>query len=525
MIVSPIGIIPSFSINEKLNEKQNKKMQNYSLQTNEQKESFAKPTAENLRANAGVTLPIDKKDPYGARAFLNQHPVSPFIKGQDRENLIKVMEAGSVETSNIEMQLSLIADNKLTPQTLSHYWKSGKMCDQMESDIEMMYDCYAEGKNVDDVYVPNAASKEEGTKNAKVGDVFKVEGEDRVYVKDDEEKSHQLKMDKETFIKLFPPAQRFASSQYAIGDCYCVATLNSVMENPKTRIALYDAIEQDGEDIHVKYPNGKADYVAKKGQLQPSTEVTKVMRGAQGMRLLEDAFGLELQVKAESDFRTIMQEKIQNKKAEYQAETNPREKAIMKKDWLGMRQRLADFEESMKNPDNKTVVIREDLNDRIAYKEDRYGMMFANLKEAPDNEKNNFKTQKEYYRGSLGGYQHQVMDVLGIKGKIMNTVRNKDEILQLLSKEPSGKYMLCGGTYSDGSRTENPVAKDKGVYSFHAYTLEAVKNNQNELKIRATNPWNTAIDADLSVDETFRYFDVFEVYDTDSYKGIQREDA
>ena len=525
MNVNPISAVTSANSLKQVSNKHALAVQQNEIKA-EAQENLVAPSSELLKANVGIKK-SDKQqsDPYGARAYLNNHPVSPFVKGEDRENLIHVMEKGNVETSNIEMQLALIADEKLTPQTLSHYWKTGKMCDQMEADIDMMYDCYANGKKVEDVYVPNVASKEEGTKNVKVGDVFQVEGEDMIYVKDDENKSHQLKVDKDTFIQLFPPAQRFASAQYAIGDCYCVATLNSVMENPKTRIALYDAFEQDGENIHVKYPNGKADYVAKKGELQPQTDVTKVIRGAQGMRLLEDAFGLELKVKAEDDFRIIMEQKIADKKAQYQAETDPREKAIMKKDWLGMRQRVTEFEEAIKDPKNKTVVLRDDLGDRIAYKEDRYGMMFAPLKDAPENQgRHKFETEKEFYRGSLGGYQHQVMNVLGIEGKILNTVRNKDEITELLKNEPSGKYMLCGGTYPDGTRTENPVAKDSGIYSFHAYTLEAIRNDEGDLKIRATNPWNTAVDADITVEDTFKFFDVFEVYDTDSYKGIQRED-
>lgn len=179
-------------------------------------EVLAAPSAELLRANAGIKTANEKtlsqsqkpssqidKDPYGARAYLNNHPVSPYVKGEDRENLINAMEKGNVETSNVEMQLALIADNKLTPQTLSHYWKTGKMCDQMEADIDMMYDCYANGKNVDDVYVPNVSSKEEGTKNVKIGDVFQVEGEELIYVKDDEDKSHQLKWIKKLLLKCF----------------------------------------------------------------------------------------------------------------------------------------------------------------------------------------------------------------------------------------------------------------------------------------------------------------------------------
>lgn len=485
----------------------------------------AHATAEQFQSMLGIKPPkLTADDPCNARAFLNSHPASPYIKGENRENLIKVMEQGSVETSNVEMQLQLIKEGKLTPQTLSSYWATGKMCDQMEEDIVMMYECAAEGKNVNDVYCPEVQSVEEGSRSRKTGDVFKVADEDMIYVKDDGDKAHQLKMDKETFINLFPPAQRFASAQYAIGDCYCVATLNSVMENPKTRIALYDAIEQDGDDIHVKYPNGKADYVAKDGQLQAETNVKMVMRGAQGMRLLEDAFGLELKVKAEDDFRTIMGQKIVAKEEEYNNETDAKAKAELKKDCDGMKKRLAKFEKAIQNPNNQIVVVRDDLGDKIVYKEDKYGMMFAPLKQAPDNKKE-FTTEKEYYRGSLGGYQHQVMEMLGIEGKSLDSVKDRQALLDLLKDEPSGKYMLCGGTWPDGSRTENPVAKDKGVYSFHAYTLEAVKNKDNEVNIRATNPWNTAVDADMTVDEMFKFFQFVEVYDIDSYKGITRKDA
>ena len=488
-------------------------------------EKLAAPSAELLMANYGVKRAVQDNDPYGAREYLDNHPVSPFVRGEDRENLISAMEKGSVETSNIEMQLALIADNKLTPQTLSHYWKTGKMCDQMEADIYMIYDCYANGKNIDDVYVPNAATQEEGMKNAKVGDVFQVEGQEMIFVKDDEGSSHQLKMDKETFIKLFPPAQRFASSQYAIGDCYLVSGLNTAMENPKTRVALYDAIEQQGNDIHVKYPNGQADYVARGGKVQSVTNPKMILRGALGMQLLEDAFGLELKVKAEDDFRTIQAQKIEEKHAQYQAETDPSQKAIMKKDWLGMRQRLADFEESMKNPSNKTVVLRDDTYEEIIYKEDRYGMQFAKLKDAPENGRKEFKTEKEFYRGSLGGYQGQLMDLLGIDGVQYDSVRDRAKIVELLNQEPSGKYIICGGTWPDGSRTENPVATDKGVYSFHGYTIEGVRNEEGDLKVRASNPWNTAVDADMSVDEFLQFFQLAAFFEVDSYKGITRQDA
>ena len=42
---------------------------------------------------------------------------------------------------------------------MADYWKDGKMCDQMEADIDMMYDCYANGKSIEDAYVPPVASQ------------------------------------------------------------------------------------------------------------------------------------------------------------------------------------------------------------------------------------------------------------------------------------------------------------------------------------------------------------------------------
>ena len=148
MLVNSIGVTtPVNTVNTEVSKV--KKAAVHQQQSHAQ-EQLAAPSAELLKANAGIKTKQDK-DPYGARAFLNQHPASAVIKGEYRENLIHAMEKGNVETSNIEMQLALISDGKLHPQTIADYWKDGKMCDQMESDIEMMYDCYANGKKVEDV--------------------------------------------------------------------------------------------------------------------------------------------------------------------------------------------------------------------------------------------------------------------------------------------------------------------------------------------------------------------------------------
>lgn len=482
---------------------------------------YAKVSAEQYRSFFGFKIGLNR-DPYKAKSFLRKHPASPFIKGKSRENLIKAMENGDVETSNIEMQLALIADKKLPPQTLSYYWETGKMCNQMEADIDMMYDCYTNGKNVDDVYVPNVKTQDEGLKNTKIGDVFKVEGQEMIFVKDKDGSSHQLKMDKETFIKLFPPARRFASIQNKAGDCYLISSLNSAMENPKTRIALYDAFEQDGKDIHVKYPNGQADYVAKDCKLQNETNSETILRGALGMQLLEDAFGLELIEKSENDFRTIMKQKLTEIEAELNAEGISPEGEAYRKDLLnGMKQRLEDFEKAVQNSNNNTIVMRSyESSDKVCYKEDRYGIMFSDLGKLDNKTDKMCRTKNEYYRCN-GGFTVGVMNALGIKSKIIEPViLYEDEIKDIFENKPAEEYILTGSSYSTDKLDKE--GNDKGIYGNHAYTLAVVRDDDGVQKVRTTNPWNTSRDVDLSIEEFYKYFESIQLFDVDSYEGIKR---
>jgi hypothetical protein len=179
------------------------------------------------------------------------------------------------------MQLELIKSGDIEPDTLSCYWETGKMNDNLAKDLDMVYEARKAGKNVADVYVPNVKTQADGTKSAKVGDVFKVENQDKIYVKTDENESRQLDMDKDMFMKLFPPAKRFTTQQRSIGDCYLVSTLGTLMNHPKARVALYEAFHQDGKDVSVKFKNGYGEYKYENAQL-PKDRVQKYsIRGSE----------------------------------------------------------------------------------------------------------------------------------------------------------------------------------------------------------------------------------------------------
>lgn len=100
-----------------------------------------------------------------------------------------------------------------------------------------------------------------------------------------------LKMTEETYLKLFPPVERFASSQGSIGNCRFISSgLNNSMINPRARINLYRMIEQDGKDIIVtipRYENYPTRFLNCEIELPQNA---KHIEGALGLKMIEQSF-------------------------------------------------------------------------------------------------------------------------------------------------------------------------------------------------------------------------------------------
>jgi len=392
------------------------------------------------------------------------------------------------------------------------------MNDNLAKDLDMVYEARKAGKNPADVYVPTVKSQKEGNAKTKIGEVFKVADQDKIYVKTSEKDSKQLDMDKDMFVKLFPPAKRFTTQQQSIGDCYLVSTLNTVMQNPKARVALYDAFHQNGKDVTVKFQNGYGEYKYENAEL-PKDRVQKYsLKGSTGIRILEDAYGLDSVNKADVKFREIMREKIENKKVEL--ENAPADKkADAKKSLMGHLQRLNDYIKAKEDPNRTIVVCRDDNYYNIYYEEDENGLKFTDLKNDPDNKQDRFKSAADFYRGALGGYNFEVLERMGFGGfRQYNLDLEEKTVTPMLKKENFNQdFIMTGGTRAGGSRVENPVAASAGIYGFHAYTLEPHKDEKGELKMRCTNPWNTSYDADISYKDFLKYYDSVSIIDVNSY--------
>ncbi len=496
------------------------------VKVEEHQENKPMPEASTLQAMAGVKphkmgLRAAKPTPEAysnAEASKLIADAGVMLSKRDYKNVKKVLARGDEQTSNVMMQLELIKHGDIEPSTLSCYWETGKMNDNLAKDLDMVYEARKAGKNVADVYVPNVKTQAEGTKTAKIGDVFKVADQDKIYVKTDENESRQLDMDKDMFIKLFPPAKRFTTQQQSIGDCYLVSTLGTLMNNDKARVALYEAFHQDGKDVTVKFKNGYGEYKYKNAEV-PNDRVQKYsLKGSTGIRILEDAYGLDSVNKADTKFREIMNDKIAKKREEVE-KAPMNKKADAMKSLAGHQKRLNDYLEAKSDPNRTIVVCRDDNFYNIYYEEDENGLKFADLKDDPDNKQDKFHRAADFYRGSLGGYNFEVMERFGFGGfRQWNlNFEEKDVKKQMMKDNFNKDFIMTGGTRASGGRVENPVAEAAGVYGFHAYTLEPQKDAKGNLTVRCTNPWNTSFDADISYDKFLEYYDSVSIVDVNSY--------
>ena len=319
MKVNPIQVAMPFRGMNKVDKPENK-IANAKVQT--APAIKAKPSLELIQVMSGVKprtiakpTPVAHDNTQAAQAIKDAGVMG--LSKEDYKNVKKVLAKGDEQTSNVMMQLQMIKSGDIEASTVSHYWATGKMNDNLANDLDMIYEARKAGKNPMDVYVPEVKSQKEGTKNVKVGDVFKVADQDKIYVKTNEKESKQLDMDKDMFVKLFPPAKRFTTQQQKIGDCYLVSTLNTVMQNPKARVAIYDAFHQEGKDVKVKFQNGYGEYKYENAEL-PKDRVQKYsLKGSTGIRILEDAYGLDSVNKADVKFKEIMKDKIAAKREEY----------------------------------------------------------------------------------------------------------------------------------------------------------------------------------------------------------------
>ncbi len=265
---------------------------------------------KNLKAKDGTSVFANDNGSIGERHF---NAIKYLVK----------VDASSVEASNTQMLLDLVVDGVVDKHVFRDLPEEGAISKIVVDDIDKLYDAYISGVEPIDAFVPTFESASLAKKTLKVGDVYELANEKNIFILDKNSNPVQLKMDKPTYFKLFPPIERYATSQNQIGNCWELSAVNSLLADSEERISILSLFEQQGDDIIVQFPRSKNKTLFKGGNLPEDAKAPFYSFGAQGVRLIEYAHGKDVYAQKIFELYDALTNKIMGeqdpvKKAEYE---------------------------------------------------------------------------------------------------------------------------------------------------------------------------------------------------------------
>ncbi len=369
-------------------------------------------------------------------------------------DLIKYMlkiNPGSVEASNMEMLLNLVVDGQVNPSVLNYMQSSSKLPKAVIDDINKLYNAYAEGIKPIDMFIPSVKSIDKGISEFKVGDVFEVKGNKNIFLKNTESGVTALDIDKESYFKLFPPVERYASAQGEIGNCWEVTGINTILNNPEERIKLLSCFSQDGEDILVKLPQGKLQVHFKNGTLPNNLNLDYFTKGADGVKMIEYV-----------DFREMQHSEIERY---FNAITNDIKNASDEVSREELLNRLSDFTNLVENSTNNLRIYKTQ-NGQLGYEILEDGIV------------------PTIYR--TGGESQYLWEKLGYKNA--RYVPNTQNYAMLKDPETFANSIIAFATKDDLNWKYHEY-KPLGLAKEHAYRLNPVVENGEVVSYNIINPW------------------------------------
>ncbi len=446
-----------------------------------------------------------KIDPYGARAYLFKQGLMIGLSPADVKNLVTVMEKGSVETSNIEMLLNLVKEGDLSKRTIRYVCAEGMMSESMEKDIDMIYEAKADGVDVNERYVPHRANKEEALANSSVGDVFAVDGEENVFIKNKDGEAEQLKMNRDMYLSLFPAAERFASAQNKAGDCYYLSAINAMMDNPNSRAKVLQCFEQNGNSVKIKFPNSDYEYVAENAELKNTAERSKLLVGATGLQLLEHSFGYMEEDRAINQYYEGYNKAMSSLNEQLASATDKNVKEDLERKISGYQTANKTFEEDRASRNPKMVFDRDEEHNIVT---DKNGVgIFRNVDNIGKTTGMYYKSTADYYR-SEGGFLDTVFENFGYNVDYSNDC--DEEAKKMIGHfDDADSYLILGGTRAGKTPIERKLNRSMSMYTGHAYRIIPFRDNDGNEKFRVSNPWNGSHDAVMTFDDMSKYFTQF----------------
>lgn len=409
---------------------------------------------------------LDLKDKQGNKIFDVMNPRQSKISTY--KFLIDI-DPSSVDCSNLQMLLEVISSGIVGNHIFEFLPKDGHFTPKVIEDIDKLYNAYANGIEPIDAFIPTYKNKERAQKELKIGDVFEINGEENIFIKTEEDKSIQLKITKEKYFELFPPIERFATTQNEIGNCWEISVLQGIYTNPQTRHLLLSMFSQQGKNLAIKYPNGvNGDVFFENGELPKDEDLDCYSQGAKGFQLLEYADGKEIQSAKIRTYKLHLA---------YLSIKNPKLSAIKK----------ARFEEMIKSYGAENLKIEYDQNEKEWY--------IGVLNKTP------YGYNNAEVMGRDGGSPLDFFVRLGLKDIDEFTFKDND-VDEFLSNPQNFKSNIFILTTKDIDLS----CEDQDMADGHAYLISSV-NLDKEGKIisyNILNPWGM-IEQTLTLEELKKY--------------------
>ncbi len=410
------------------------------------------------------------------------------------KGLVSAMANNDVETSNVQMLLELVEEKKVKPDALLYLCNQGIMSDEFENDLDKIYDAHINGIDIKEAFVPTLKSTQEGIKNSNIGDVFSVENEEKIYIKTSDKETKQLDLSKNTYLKLFPPLERFALYQGEAGNCYMLSTLDAINSNPETRERLLSCFHEDGENLNVSLPNSDYTFTMKKNKMPSEIKDFREQysMGAAGFKILEHVYGQDVQQSLLKEAHEILKDQSQNAKGFFT-------KRMFKKQLKEFEQELA------KNPDN--IAIERTIQGQKVSWNDSIGVEWQKLDEITSK----FKRASDYYRGR-GGHEEWVMEKFGFeqidKMFDLNTKNSQTAQNLLFSPENENKYIFTAFSTGNGKNlgTEGLLDENYGIYTKHSFSVKPKIDKNGNKVLHVSNPWNSTQSSVMSYEKFAELF-------------------
>lgn len=469
----------------------------------------AAPTVGNYQPTFG-----GKKKPDPINQWIKTLPFADELSPADKRNLGNVIRKNDEETEYMKKMIHLVCKDMVTPMATTSLCKHGVMSELAKADIDTYYDKVKDkNMSIADAFVPVSASQAEGQAKAAVGDVFRVDGQDKIYVKSGDDYSRQLDMDADTYLKLYPPVERYASSQGGNGDCYLLSSINAVMENPYARPALLDCFHQKGNDVVVQFPGKETQVVFENGQLPKGTDIEKYTEGPTGMKLLEHAYGKTYEADKYAEYKDVVAEemkKMEKDLAKWEKK-NPKDSLTIKKK-KEINQRMANWQagqakidEAMADPNHKMLFVLDDYDNFVIGK---FGPMTEDVNKV-DKE---YNVPSDYYTGGVGGYTDFALRMLGFDAESFLTSEDEDAIDEALFAKNPSDYIIAADTHPEvEGEMESPQEVSYSIYSSHAYKVLPFDDKDGNRMFEVTNPWNQSHRVIMDAEKLKEFFEDFSI--------------